>query len=129
MVLHAKKVDCYLFMENRWKILEELFSCIEKDILNVTSLTTKYVFVRLERRIRENEKAFSVRKRKSVRNRVRDDYHTAQVVQYFENNPRNSIRQASHELNFKKSSIHRILKVNGYHDLKYTTWNICLKFI
>lgn len=39
-------------------------------------------------------------------------------MQYFEEHPKNSIRQACRELNLKYTSVQRILKENGYHDFK-----------
>lgn len=76
------------------------------------------IFPRLERILRGNENAFSSRKGKNISKSINNDATVARVLQYFADNPRNSIRQASVQLNLKKSSIHRILKLNGYHDYK-----------
>ncbi|KAJ8958705.1 hypothetical protein NQ318_016432 [Aromia moschata] len=46
------------------------------------------------------------------------DNTVATVLQYFEDHPRNSIRQVCRELNLKYSSVRKILKKNGYHDYK-----------
>lgn len=76
------------------------------------------IFARLERILRGNENAFSSRKGKQIAKSVCNDTNVARVLEYFENNPRNSIRQAVVELDIKRSSIQRILKSNGYHDFK-----------
>lgn len=75
-------------------------------------------FGRLERILRQNRDAFSSRKGKPIRKTVCDDHTVAVVVQYFEQNPRHSIRQACRVLDLKITSVQRILKANGFHDFK-----------
>lgn len=76
------------------------------------------IFARLERNLRANNEAFSSRKGRKIVKRVNSDNTVATVLQYFEDHPRNSIRQACRELNLKYSSVRKILKENGYHDYK-----------
>lgn len=43
----------------------------------------------------------------------------ARVLQFFDHNPKKSIRQACRELNLKFASVQRVLKANGYHAFKW----------
>ncbi|KAJ8961366.1 hypothetical protein NQ318_014609 [Aromia moschata] len=76
------------------------------------------IFARLERNLRANNEAFSSRKGRKIVKRVNSDNTVAIVLQYFEDYPRNLIRQACRELNLKYSSVRKIFKENGYHDYK-----------
>lgn len=117
MVAHDEKVDMILIYGECQKNSRRACQ-LYRERYPDRHIPDHKMFIRLERNLRQNENAFSIRKGELIRKRVCDDNTRAQVIQYFENNPRNSIRQASRELNLKRSSIQKILKTSGYHAFK-----------
>ncbi|KAJ8953854.1 hypothetical protein NQ318_006705 [Aromia moschata] len=110
MFTNNEKVDMILIYGESQKKSEKSRRHLPRDIPNV-------VF-QMQRFLLGNENAFSSRKGKQIAKSVCNDINVARVLEYFENNPRNSIRQAVVELDIKRSSIQRILMSNGYHDFK-----------
>lgn len=116
MYTHNEKVDMLLIYgecQKNSRIARELYGARYPERV----LPDKKMFPRLERLLRNNTDVFS-KKGTPVPGRALNEDSVAAVIEYFEANPRNSIRQASRELNITYSTIQRILKINGYHDYK-----------
>lgn len=117
MATHPEKVDMILIYGEAQKNARVAANIYRQRYPN-RYLPSYKMFARLETMLRRNEQAFSSRKGKPIRRRARSDEKVAQVLQYFENHPKNSIPNASVELNMSYSSVQRILKENRYHDYK-----------
>lgn len=117
MVTHNEKVDMLLIYGEARKNVK-LAERVYRERYPERYVPNYKIFTRLEATLRQNDTAFSARKGKPIRKRARLDEAIGQVLQYFQNNPRNSINNAKRALNISFSSIQRILKENKFHDYK-----------
>jgi hypothetical protein len=117
MFTHNEKVDMLLVYGEARKNLREAARLYAERYPD--RLVPDYkIFGRLEQNLRNNSEAFNQRKGKSIRKSVSTNENVANVLQFFEEQPEQSIRQASIQLDISYGTIQRILSQNKFHDYK-----------
>lgn len=115
MFTHNEKVDMLLiYGEARKNALAARRLYAER--YPERNLPEHKIFSKLEKKLRQNFKAFSIKKARQ--RTVTTDENTAIILNYFYNHPLASIREASRDLNLNYSVIQRVLKTNKFHDYK-----------
>lgn len=118
MLTHNEKVDLLLIFGEAQRNSRAALRLYMERYPN-RHIPDHKIFVRLEQNLRQNEDAFSIRKRKLITKRVCDDATVAAVCQHFDQNPRQSLRRAGMQINVSKTSLQRCLKRTGYHPYKF----------
>jgi hypothetical protein len=117
MYTHNEKVDMILvYGETRRNSREAVRLYAERYPYRV--VPDHKMFARLENNLRSNSDAFNVKKGKCHRKVKSTDENIAQVLQFFEEQPESSVRQASRHLHISYSTIRRILSKSKFHDYK-----------